>query len=142
MAKRKGTKEQTKICKTLHSKLKMSLYCLSFDLRLLITPLVFWSLYCLSFDLLLLITPLVFWSLHCLSFDLLLLEQTKICKTLHSKLKIGQREPKHNSRVNSGANVHLVLCKIPLTLLFCLSFDLLLLITPLVFWSLYCLSFD
>ena len=36
------------------------LYCLSFDLRLLITPLVsFWSLYCLSFELRLLITPLV-----------------------------------------------------------------------------------
>jgi hypothetical protein len=56
-----------------------SLYCLSFDLLLLITSLVsshFWSLYCLSFDLLLLITSLVsshFWSLYCLSFHLLLI---------------------------------------------------------------------
>ena len=43
------------------------LYCLSFDLRLLVTLLV---LYCLSFDLRLLVTLLV---LYCLSFDLRLL---------------------------------------------------------------------
>jgi hypothetical protein len=90
------------------------LYCLSFDLRLLITPLVsfghciacpstygfwlplwylvaivlhvlrltasdyhfgiFWSLHCLSFDLRLLITPFgIFWPLYCMSFDLRLL---------------------------------------------------------------------
>jgi hypothetical protein len=35
------------------------LYCLVFDLRLLVTPLIFWSLYCLFFDLRLLVTPLI-----------------------------------------------------------------------------------
>jgi hypothetical protein len=55
------------------------LYCLSFDLRLLITPLLsshVWPLYCLSVDLRLLITPLLsshVWPLYCLSFDLRLL---------------------------------------------------------------------
>jgi hypothetical protein len=33
------------------------LNCLFFDLRLLVTPLVFWSLKCLFFDLRLLVTP-------------------------------------------------------------------------------------
>jgi hypothetical protein len=55
------------------------LHYLSFDLRLLVTPLVpshFWPLHYLSFDLRLLVTPLVsshFWPLHYLSFDLRLL---------------------------------------------------------------------
>jgi hypothetical protein len=42
-----------------------SLYCLSFYLRLPITPLAFWSLYCLSFYLRLPITPLLSFG-HCI----------------------------------------------------------------------------
>jgi hypothetical protein len=51
------------------------LYCISsFDIRLLVTPVVssnFWPLYCISsFDIRLLVTPVVssnFWPLHCIS---------------------------------------------------------------------------
>ena len=50
-----------------------SLCCMSFDLRILITPLVSWPLCCMSFDLRILITPLVSWSLCCMSFDLRIL---------------------------------------------------------------------
>jgi hypothetical protein len=59
-----------------------SLYCLPFDLRLLITPFVssnYWPLYCLSFDLRLLMTRFVslnYWPLYCLSLDLRLLITT------------------------------------------------------------------
>ena len=49
------------------------LCCMSFDLRILITPLVSWSLCRMSFDLRILITPLVSWSLCCMSFDLRIL---------------------------------------------------------------------
>ena len=44
------------------------LYCLSYDLRHLITSFLFWLwLYCLSYDLRHLITSFLFWLLYCLS---------------------------------------------------------------------------
>ena len=130
------------------------------DLRLLITPLVFWSLYCLSViycfwsplwyfghcivclwftafeypfgilvivlcvcDLLLLITPLVFWSLYCLSviysfwLPLWYFSHCIVCLWFTA--------------------FDYPFCILVIVLSVC---DLRLLITPLVFWSLYCLS--
>ena len=116
------------------------LYCLSLDLRLLITPLVscghcivfrftavlrftaseytfgiLWSLYCLSLDLRLLITPLVSCG-HCIVWIRLLITPLVSCGHVLSVLRFTA------SDYTFGI----------LWSLYCLSLDLRLLITPLV----------
>jgi hypothetical protein len=170
------------------------------DLRLLITPLVFWSLYCLSviyaFDypfgilvivlyvceLRLLITPLVFWSLYCLSVNygfwlpLWYFGHCIVCPVIYGFwlplwyfghcivcplicsfwlslwyfghcivcLWFTAFDFPFGILVIVLSLCDLLVLITPLVFwsLQYLSFELLLLITPLVFWSLYCLSFE
>jgi hypothetical protein len=112
------------------------------DLQLLITPLVFWSLYYLSVDLLLLISPLAFRSLYCLfmiyGFWLLLwyFGHCIVCLWFTAfDYSFGIL-----LIVLSVCDLRLLITPLVFWSLYCLSFDLRFWLPPLVFWSLYCLS--